>query len=139
MKKIIHTALFATVAGALTFGAAASLQVNASNLGAGSAPVSSCDTDGVTVDYGLMFNEPELVNAIVVSDIDAACNGQALRVSVSDELSAVIGVGDLLVSGTTMIIPITPMPGNPWGLTDSVPAAEVSEVSVTISGAGLSL
>lgn len=137
MKKMIHAAAFATVAGALTFGAAASLPVNAGNLGAGSSPVESCDPGGVDVDFGLLFNEPELVNAVVVSDIAAECVGQAIRVSVSDGSSAVIGVGDLIVSGSSMIIPINPMPGNPWGLTDSVPAAEVAEVSVTISGAGI--
>ena len=126
MKKAIHGALFATVAGALTFGAAATLPVNASNLGAGSSAVVSCDTDGVDVDFGLQFGEPELVNAVVVNDIAAACLGEAIRVSLSDSGSGIIATGDLLVSDSTMIIPVTP-----------VQAALVYEVSVTISGAGI--
>ncbi len=49
MKKIVLTVLFATVAGALTFGAAASLPVSSQNLGSGGIGVVSCDTDGVEV------------------------------------------------------------------------------------------
>lgn len=126
MNKLFHAAAFATVAGALTFGAAATLDVNASNLGAGSSGVVSCDTDGVDVDFGLQNGEPELVNAVVVSNISDDCLNESIRVSLSDGGSNIISLGDVLVSGSTTIVPVA-----------IVEASIVEAVSVTISGAGV--
>ena len=46
------------MAGALPFGAAASLPVSSENLGSGGIGVVSCDPDGVDVSYLLKDTEP---------------------------------------------------------------------------------
>lgn len=130
MKKIIHTALFATAAGALTFGAAASLDVRAENLGAGAAAVESCDPDGVDVAWGFVPNEPELVGFLYVRDVAPECFTQTVNVSVSNAQSAIMATGTALVDaqavadGTVIV-----------DLSSAVQAEHVYEVSVTITGA----
>ena len=71
MKKVIIALLLATMAGALTFGAAASLGLTSQDLGAGRAPVESCDTDNVNVQwFGV---SPYKVHLL---DVDNRCDGQ---------------------------------------------------------------
>ena len=137
MKRAIHGALFATLAGALTFGAAASLDVRAENLGSGAAAVVACDSDGVDVAYEFLANEPTLVDALIVRDVDAACLSQTMTVSVSDSTSLVIATGVAVVDGETVTVDITPTPAYTL-LSDSVASDSVAEVSVTITGAPVS-
>ncbi|MFW2335670.1 hypothetical protein [Ilumatobacter sp.] len=140
MQKYIQGALFATVAGALTLGAAASLNVNAENLGGGASAVLSCD-DEVDVAFQLLENEPELVGAIFVRDISEACLTQLATVSVSNGISAIIADGEAVVDGETLIVPLVPRADYSAlvGLSDSVRATDVYEVSVTITGAPVDL
>jgi hypothetical protein len=126
MQKYLQGALFATVAGALTFGAAASLNVHADNLGGGAVGVVSCDAD-VDVSFAPAAGEPELVGAIVISNIDAACEGQTATVSVSNLGSAILATGSETVAGDTLTVPLTSAPQ----------AAQIAEVSVTITGAAV--
>lgn len=130
MKKFIHTALFTTAAGALTFGAAASLDLRAENLGAGATSVASCDPDGVDVAWGFVENEPELVGFIYVRDLSPECYTQTINVSVSSSESAVLATGTAVVSvqnalDATVLV----------DLSSDIQAAQIHEVSVTITGA----
>ena len=140
MQKYLYGALFATLAGALTFGAAASLTVTSENLGAGSTGVVSCD-DEVFVDYGLLGDEFELVGSVFLRDVAGACQAQLAYVTVSDELSRIIGTGQAIVDGPDVNVVITPTAeySAESGLSDSVLAADVYEVSVTISGEQVTL
>ncbi len=97
MKHVIYTLLFATVAGALTFGAASSLPVSSDNLGSGGAGVVSCDPDGVKVGYNLVKTDPSTVDGIVVSGIAKECIGQTLHYVVQD------GDGKSIVVGSRVI------------------------------------
>jgi hypothetical protein len=124
MKKMALTLLFATVAGALTFGAAASLPVSSQNLGSGGVGVVSCDTDGVQVAYDLIPTEPQLVNGVTVEGIDAACVGQTLSYVISDTASATLVSGSGTVSG----------PSQSFALSTDLIAEEIGEVGVTIAG-----
>lgn len=72
MKRVIYTLLFATVAGALTYGAAASLNVSSTGLGSGTATVNSCDDD-VTVGFTLDEDDPSMVSQVEISDIGEEC------------------------------------------------------------------
>lgn len=130
MKKIIHTALFATAAGALTFGAAASLDVRAENLGAGAVGVTACDADGVDVAWGFVENEPELVGFLYIRDVAPECFTQTVNVSVSNAESAILATGTAViteqnVADATVLV----------DLSSDVQAAQIYEVSVTITGA----
>ncbi len=130
MKKYIQTALFTTAAGALTFGAAASLDLRAENLGAGATGVASCDADGVDVAWGFVENEPELVGFVFVRDLAPECFTQTVNVSVGDAASAVLATGTAVideqnVADATVIV----------DLSSDIQAAEIHEVSVTITGA----
>lgn len=130
MKKIIHTALFTTAAGALTFGAAASLDVRAENLGAGATGVAACDPDGVDVAWGFVENEPELVGFLYIRDVAPECFTQTVNVSVGNEFSAVIATGTAVITAqdvadATVLV----------DLTSDVQAAQIHEVSVTMTGA----
>lgn len=84
MKRVLVTLTFATLAGALVFGAAASLEVGANDLGSGSSVVAACDSDGVSIDYTLTPGDPTTVDAVVVSGIDSTCDGQTAYLGVFD-------------------------------------------------------
>lgn len=101
MKRVLLTLAFASLAGALVFGAAASLDVGSANLGSGSSAVAACDTTdsaaptgNIDVSYDLADTDPRFVEAVVLDDVDAACDGQAVHVLLLD------GSGNVLVTGT---------------------------------------
>jgi len=124
MKKIVLTVLFATVAGALTFGAAASLPVSSQNLGSGGVGVVSCDTDGVEVSYDLVPQEAQLVGGITVDGIDPACVGQTLHWSLSDTASGRLADGSETVTGGSQS----------FALSSDIQSEVIGEVAVTIVG-----
>lgn len=91
MKRIllalaVGVALFATVAFAASLGT-----ITTSTLGAGSALVASCDTDGVTVAFTTRVQDnPPIgpgfqVHEVVISGINTACDGKYALVSLTDE------------------------------------------------------
>lgn len=130
MKKLIHTALFATAAGALTLGAAASLDVRAENLGAGAAAVESCDADGVDVAWGFVENEPELVGFLYIRDVAPECFTQTVNVSVSDAGSAILATGTAVITAQNVTDATVLV-----DLSSDIQAALIHEVSVTMTGA----
>ncbi len=125
MKKLALTLLFATIAGAVTFGAAASLPVSSQNLGSGGVGVVSCDTDGVEVGYVLAPNTAWVVE-LTVTGIDPACVGQTLHWAVEDTTSTVMGTGSIVVAAANQNIPL--------GAGNELLAADIGEVGVTIVG-----
>ena len=62
--------------------AASSLPLTSSSLGAGSANVTSCDSSGVDFRYAL--DGAGAITSVTVADIDAACQGATLRVTLTD-------------------------------------------------------
>ncbi|MDH3299997.1 MAG: hypothetical protein OES24_05775 [Acidimicrobiia bacterium] len=125
MKKLALSLLFATVAGALTFGAAASLPVSSQNLGSGGVGVVSCDTDGVEVGYTLAPNKAYVIG-IVVDGIDANCIGQTIHWAIEDTSSAVMNSGSVAVTSATQDVP--------FGVGNELYAADIGEVGITIAG-----
>jgi hypothetical protein len=87
MKRIVVALLIGLTVFGAVWGLAASISVSATNLGAGSALVASCD-DAVSVNYTLQYTdspgEPGVnkwrVTAIDVTGISEACNNQHLYV-----------------------------------------------------------
>ena len=94
MKRVLTSLLFATLAGALVFGAAANLGVTSQDLGSGNDVVGSCDTDGVTTTFNFVTGDPSLVESIDVDGIDTpACDGDIVHVAVYDGGTS-LGSGD---------------------------------------------
>ena len=124
MKKILLAALFATVAGALVFGAAASLTVNSNDLGSGGDDVTACDSLGVTVSYGVNSGDNSRIDTVTVGDIDeVACDGEIVYVTLTDAGDAVLDTGSsAAVAGTSVDVTV------------DVAAADVHGVDVTITG-----
>lgn len=81
MRRVLFSLLFATLAGALVFGAAANLPVTSQDLGSGNDTVGSCD-DAVTTAYNLVAADPATVDSVTVGDIAATCDGQEIYVVV---------------------------------------------------------
>jgi hypothetical protein len=125
MKRVLYSLLFATLAGALVFGAAASLQVTSQDLGSGGDPVASCDADGVTTTFTFVSGDPSLVESIDVNGIDdPACNGDTVHVAVYDGGTSIANGNATHVSGGTVSVPLSSNAG----------ASLIDEVVVTIVG-----
>lgn len=125
MRKLVTALIFATLAGSLTFGAAAALNVNAQNLGSGGAEVTACQEN---VDFGFaqVEDEPQLINGIVLTGITSGCDGQTVSYIVSNDASESLASGEGVLSGAdeqTFLFE-----GEPLLATD------IGEVGLTIAG-----
>jgi hypothetical protein len=61
--------------------------IDSDQLGADASVVTSCDTDGVVVDYNTDYDTTDdryEVSSVDISGIDAACVGQTLSVTLAD-------------------------------------------------------
>ena len=92
---------------------------------ANATAVSTCDTDGIGVDYLTTFDmagSRHVVTAVVMTDFESACAGQRVAVTVLDVDDNPIASGAAHVDGDAVTIPLSPLP----------PAAAVSRTSVLI-------
>jgi YD repeat-containing protein len=138
-KRLITALLVATGVFGAVIGLAASLTVNADQLGSGTGAVSSCDTDGVTTSY--TYNANGGITAVVVEGIQdggllagqGSCDNETVYVEVLDASSAVlangtgstgVGVGDLNTTDDTVTV----------NLAGAVSAVSVENARVTITG-----
>ncbi len=102
MSRRMVAALLAgfTVFGAV-FASAASLGgITSGNVGADNATVASCDTDGVTTSYTTSWDSADAryeVTSVTVANINDACDGKTLSVSLLDAASAQIGTGSVTI------------------------------------------
>lgn len=138
-KRLITALLVATGVFGAVIGLAASLTVNADQLGSGTDAVSSCDSDGVTTSY--TYNANGGITAVVVEGIQdggllaggGSCDNETVYVEVLDASNAVlangtgstgVGAGDLNTTDDTVTV----------NLAGAVPAASVENARVTITG-----
>jgi len=123
MKRVLTSLLFATLGGALVFGAAANLQVTSQDLGSGSDPVGSCDTDGVTTTFNFVADDPSLVESIDVDGIDTPeCDGDVVHVAVYDDDTSLASGNGTHASGGSVTV----------SLSSNASANLIDEVVVTI-------
>ena len=102
MKK---RALIAILAGLVVFAGvfamAASLGgVTSTKVGADNTAVTSCDTDGVTTSYATSWDATDKqyeVTAVTVGNVNDACDGETLSVSLTDSTGSQIGSGTLTI------------------------------------------
>lgn len=130
MRKLMIAFMLVTLAGSVTIGAAATHSVSVDDLGSGSAPVQSCDVDGVTIDYIISLDDPPTLETVVVSDVDARCLGQTMALWLEGAPGSVLWSTELVVYSTEMAIPIVGADGLP---TPVSPLA-LASVTITISG-----
>jgi hypothetical protein len=109
-RKIRAGVVGLLVAGAgVTASAAASLGgLNVNTLGADDAIIASCDSDGIDVDYVVVYNATAGrydVSDVVLSGVAAACDGLTVRVALRDGANAAIstGTGVAGASGTVSV------------------------------------
>lgn len=87
-----------TVASAATLGG-----VTSQSVGSDTAVVASCDTDGVSIAYINTYSATlgaYEVSGVTVSEIDGACAGQAIEVTVFDASNVALASGSITVWGS---------------------------------------
>lgn len=132
MKKRMLTALIlGGVVFAAAFALAAPLTVNSDGLGAGVDLIASCD-NSVDVSYNSVYNSivssgEYVVNAITVSDIDPACNGQLLQFTLSSDSGPATPYQSpaTAITGTSQTFSV---------IGDGYPGSQLSDIAIVISG-----
>ena len=125
-KKLIFGLAVGAAAFAGVFAMAASLGVGSNSLGAGTADVASCDTDGVDHTYTTAYATAipgYRVSGIQVTGIDTACNGSSIKATLLDTADASLGEVTGSISATT----------HTFTVNGSVSAANVEDIAVVIS------
>jgi hypothetical protein len=120
------------LAGAALFGvsvaAAASLGgLSSIRLGAASAAVTSCDTDGVSTTFTTAYDTTTgkyRIATVTVTGIAVGCNGKTLAVTLSSTGGANVGAGSATVVSTSQSVTVT----------GSASTDSVQSVAVVISG-----
>jgi hypothetical protein len=114
MKRVTIATLVALVVFAGVFAMAASLGgITSSKVGADNTAVTSCDTDGVATSYATAWDatdERYEITSVTVSNVDDACDGQTLSVSLTDSTGAQIGSGSMAIptsAATSHTVPMT--------------------------------
>jgi hypothetical protein len=130
-KKTMRPRLLALAAGLACFSVigafAATLGgVSSDELGADTSVVSACDTDGVGVDYSVVYDTTDgryEVASVDVTGIDAACSGQTISVTLADA-STNLAAHSQTVAGTTETLTFATAPD----------AEAVTNVAIVITG-----
>jgi hypothetical protein len=127
MKRLLFATLFGTLVYTIALASAATIgTVTDSGVGAGNTVVASCDTDGVNTAYTTAYSASTpgySVTAVSVTNINAACNGKTISVTVakSDGTTPASGTG-AVASGAANNIAVSP----------AIPAANAAQVYVVI-------
>jgi len=105
LRRLVPIAFVAAVVGAAAIGAAATLPISGDGLAAGNAIVARCDTGGVAVTY---VGAPGTVTALAVTQLDPACNGGQLKVTVDDGLGGNLASGSATVNNGGATVQLSP-------------------------------
>ena len=110
MKRFATAIAVGSIVAALVAGSAASLGGINSALGADSAVVASCDSDGVTATYSLLVSAGGfVVDRVTVGGIDPSCVGRRLDVVLTRGGGSIgSGFGTVTAATTTVSISGTP-------------------------------
>ncbi|HUG48291.1 MAG TPA: hypothetical protein VMP67_07735 [Candidatus Limnocylindria bacterium] len=131
-ERITISAIVAIAVFSIIYAVAASLNVSAGTLGAGSSDVTSCDSDGVATTFATTFSSSlggYKVTTVSVTGVDTpACDGRTLKVTLFDAADQALGEQTVTL-GTPAADP-TNLDFN----SDDVLASDVHKVAVVISG-----
>jgi hypothetical protein len=125
MLRRLLVVMIVTVILAVAIGAAASLgTITTGMVGAGDAVVASCDPDGVSVAYGLAYDNGRYeVKTVTVGGIADQCVGGTLLFTLTKAGSG-IASGSITVNSTSHTITVTNPPA----------ADDVDDVHIAING-----
>lgn len=130
-KRLLISALVLGTVFATVFGLAATLGVGASDLGAGSDLVASCD-DSVSTVYTNSWDatdERYEVTKVTVNGISDACDGKTLNAALTDSGNASIGDGtEVIPTGVGTTVDVDPLSTAPA-------ASDVSNIHIVIGDA----
>lgn len=127
MKRLLLALVFGSCAYAIAFASAATIgTVTDAGVGSGNTVIASCDTDGVNTAYGYSYSASTPgynVTTVNVTNINAACNGKSISVTVakSDGSTPASGTGSV-ASGAANNIAVSP----------AIPAANAGQIYVVI-------
>ena len=113
VRVLLGLAAAAVVSGVVVAAAASLGGITSDDLGADSSVVASCDTDGVSTSYTVVYDATDgryEVTDVVVSGIAVACTGDTLDLTLTDVGHVSIGNGSLTIAGTSETVDVTPDP-----------------------------
>jgi hypothetical protein len=90
--------------------------ITSDKVGADSAVVASCDTDGVTTAYTTAWdatNKRYSITSVTVGGVSDTCDGETLSVSLTDSSGAQIGSGSVAIptsAATSFAVSMSPTP-----------------------------
>jgi hypothetical protein len=137
-KKSVAILAGLAVAGAVGASAASLGGLNSENLGAETGIVESCDTNGIDVDYTTTFNATAgeyLVSAINLTDISAACEGQAFSFTVLGDPVGSSTVDSILLNQQDSILQTSGEQSITVAESAGLSAELVTGIAMSISGA----
>ena len=99
-RKALAVALGIMGVAGLSVASASTLTVDASNeVAIGTDTFAACDTDGVTVGYTYYNNSGTYeIDTITVTDINEACNGEAITLDLLDSVDGALATGTGVVA-----------------------------------------
>jgi hypothetical protein len=124
-KKSVAVLAGLAITGLIGAAAATLGGIRSDNLGADAAAVESCNTGGVDVAYTYGYDADSaeyVVTEVTVSDIDTACVGQTIEVTLADVDGEELGDASDTVSGTSVTLTV-----------DDISAAELEKIAIVIS------
>jgi hypothetical protein len=130
-KRLLLAVLVGATVFAMVFAVAASLSITPASLGAGTASVSSCDTNGVATSFDTTYSVAAVgykVTTVRVTGVATpGCDGLTMKVTL-------IGAADAALAEQTVTL-ATPVadPTNLSFSADNVLAAAVLKISVVIA------
>jgi len=126
-KKSVAVLAGLAVAGIVGASAASLGGVRSEDLGADVGVVGSCDTNGVDVDFATSVSGGAVnVASLTLSDVNAACTGQAVQVTLLDGTNAQLGSAGTATANGTGSVTVSGF--------GTVSAAAVEGIAVVISG-----
>jgi len=130
-QRLVIAAMVGIMVFATVFAVAASLSITATSLGAGTATVASCDTNGVTTSFETTYSATaagyQVTTVHVAGIATPGCDGLTMKVTL-------IGAADASLAERTVTL-ATPA-ANPTDLNftaDNVLAASVVKISIVIA------
>lgn len=106
--KLALVATAAAIAAAVTASAASLGGITTHRLSSGSATISGCDPDGVSVTYTLSAG---VVQSMTVDGVAAACANGSMRATLVNGSGTSLGAsGPATVGGTSVTLTLSPQP-----------------------------
>jgi hypothetical protein len=124
-RKLAIVVMLALACG-VTTAFAAKLPTSSTKVGAGNKAIAACDSDGVTVAYTNAYDTTAAdyrTSAVTVSNINTACNGETLTVTIRNSSGTSLWQGSTTVSSTSATIS-----------TSSIVASSIAGWAVAVSG-----